>query len=116
LALTAIGLLIYQIAKRPRPLEVLQAILVAAAFLCWAANQLLPDIPQSLLLNDMAIALFVLDVFLLIVSKPPALVGEDVASARFARHVMTPDASVNGERERHVSDAPVDEARSNTFP
>jgi hypothetical protein len=81
LALTALALLIYQVARRPRPLELLQAVVVAAAFGCWAANQLLPDLPQALLLNDLAIALFVLDVCLLIVTRPPRQLSGSTSSA-----------------------------------
>lgn len=71
LALIAVALLIYQIANRPSRLDLLRALIVAAAFMSWAANQLLADSPPALLLNDVAIALFVLDVFLLIVCAPP---------------------------------------------
>jgi uncharacterized membrane protein len=85
LAMIAIALLIYQVARRPARLELLRALIAAAAFACWAANQLLPEIPQALLLNDMAIALFVLDVFLLIVSAPPVWPAEDMLIARFAQ-------------------------------
>jgi hypothetical protein len=37
---------------------------LAAAFLFWAANQLWPDLPQATLFNDIAVALFVIDVVL----------------------------------------------------
>jgi len=36
----------------------------------WAANQLWPDLRQAVLFNDIAIALFVLDVFLVMVGWP----------------------------------------------
>ena len=71
LGLIAIALLIYQATKRPHPLEVVKAVVLAAAFLCWAANQLLPDFRGAMLLNDLAISLFVLDVVLTIVGWPP---------------------------------------------
>jgi hypothetical protein len=48
-------------------------VVLAAAFLFWAANQLFSESPHAVLLNDLAIALFVLDVFLSIVGMPPAL-------------------------------------------
>jgi hypothetical protein len=83
LALIAIALLIYQVARRPPRFELLRALIVVAAFVCWAANQLFPEIPQALLLNDVAIALFVLDVFLLIVSAPPASHEPELIGARF---------------------------------
>src|ERR1035437_1284075 len=67
LAMIALAYLVYQIAQRPEPAELAKAILLAAAFLFWAANQFWPDLRQATLLNDAAIALFVLDVFLVIV-------------------------------------------------
>jgi hypothetical protein len=71
LAMIAFAYLVYQIAQRPVPAELVKAILLAAAFLFWAANQFWPNLPQATLLNDAAIALFVLDVFLVIVGWPP---------------------------------------------
>jgi hypothetical protein len=47
-----------------------KAALLAAAFGAWSANQLWPTIPQATALNDLAIALFVLDVFLVILGWP----------------------------------------------
>ena len=47
-------------------MEFIKAILLAVAFLFWAANQLWPDLRQTTLFNDIAIAHFVLDVFLVI--------------------------------------------------
>ncbi len=44
--------------------------MLAVAFLFWAANQLWPNLPQATLFNDVAIALFVLDVFLVMVGWP----------------------------------------------
>src|ERR1035441_3656239 len=41
------------------------------ASLFWAANQFWPDSPQATLYNDIAIALFVLDVFLVMIGWPP---------------------------------------------
>jgi hypothetical protein len=38
----------------------------------WAANQLWPSLHQATLFNDIAIALFVLDVFLVIIGWPAA--------------------------------------------
>ncbi len=70
LALIAIAYLVYQAAHRPGRMELVKAILLAAAFLFWAANQFWPDLPLATLFNDIAIALFVLDVFLVIVGWP----------------------------------------------
>jgi uncharacterized membrane protein len=70
LAMIALAYLVYQIAHRPAALEFLKAIMLVVAFLFWAANQFWPDLPQATLFNDIAIALFVLDVFLVIVGWP----------------------------------------------
>jgi hypothetical protein len=70
LATIAFAYLVYQIAHRPARMELVKAIMLAVAFLFWAANQLWPNLPQATLFNDMAIALFVLDVFCVIVGWP----------------------------------------------
>lgn len=72
LAMIAMAYLIFQWTKRPAPLEFAKAILLAAAFLFWAANQFWPDWPQAGLFNDIAIGLFVLDVFLVMLNWPQA--------------------------------------------
>jgi len=68
LALIAFSALAFQASRRPRPTEAAKAVILAAAFLFWAANQLLPNVRSATLLNDLAIALFVLDVFLTIIA------------------------------------------------
>lgn len=70
LAMIALAYLVYQAAHRPARGELLKAILLAIAFLFWAGNQLWPNLRQATLFNDIAIALFVLDVFLVIVGWP----------------------------------------------
>jgi hypothetical protein len=70
LASIAVAYLVYQVVRRPAPKELLKAVLLAVAFFCWAANQLWPELPQATLLNDLAIAFFVLDVFLVIIGWP----------------------------------------------
>jgi peptidoglycan/LPS O-acetylase OafA/YrhL len=70
LAMMAIAYLLYQSARRSSAKELLKAMMLAVAFLFWAANQLWPDLPQATLFNDTAIALFVLDVFLVIIGQP----------------------------------------------
>jgi hypothetical protein len=70
LAAIALAYLVCQFAHRPAPMEFLKAIMLALAFLFWAANQFWPNVPQATLFNDIAIALFVLDVFLVIVARP----------------------------------------------
>ena len=56
--------------RRPSRSELIKAILLACAFLFWAANQLWPTLRQATLFNDVAIALFVFDVFLAMTSRP----------------------------------------------
>lgn len=70
LALIALTYLLYQGLRRPRPAELLKAMVLAAAFLLWAANQLWPKASAATLLNDLAIALFVIDVFLVVAGWP----------------------------------------------
>lgn len=70
LALIAAAYLAFQAARRPGLGDAVKAVLLAAAFLFWAANQYWPDAPRATLWNDIAIALFVLDVFLVIAAGP----------------------------------------------
>jgi hypothetical protein len=79
LAMIAIAYLLYQSAHRPSAKEFLKAMMLAVAFLFWAANQLWPDLPQATLFNDIAIALFVLDVFLVIIGWPTTSPDESFA-------------------------------------
>jgi len=64
LAMIACACLAYEAVRRPARSELIKAILLACAFLFWAANQLWPASHQATLFNDIAIALFVFDVFL----------------------------------------------------
>jgi hypothetical protein len=75
----AFAYLVYQTAHRPAPLEIVKAVLLAVAFLFWAANQFWPDAPQATLFNDVAIALFVLDVFLVMIGWPASSPDESFA-------------------------------------
>ena len=75
----AFAYIVYQIAHRPARMEFIKAIMLAAAFLFWAANQLWPDSQQATLFNDIAIALFVLDVFLVMVGWPATSPDESFA-------------------------------------
>jgi UDP-N-acetylmuramyl pentapeptide phosphotransferase/UDP-N-acetylglucosamine-1-phosphate transferase len=70
LAMIAIAYLAYQIAHRPSATDLLKAAVLAAAFLFWAANQMWSTSPHATLFNDIAIALFVLDVFCVIAGWP----------------------------------------------
>jgi len=81
LALIAVAYLLYQSVYRPAATEVFKALLLATAFLFWAANQLWPDAAAATLFDDIAIGLFVLDVFLVIVGWPASSPDESVAEA-----------------------------------
>jgi hypothetical protein len=72
LAAIAFAYLAHQAVLRPGRKDLVKAFLLAVAFLFWAANQLWPDMPQATLFNDLAIALFVLDVFLTMIGWPAA--------------------------------------------
>lgn len=77
LALVAVAYLAYQTKLHPRRAELFRAVLLALAFLLWAANQYWPLHPRATLWNDLAIALFVLDVFFVLVGWPAAA-GKEV--------------------------------------
>jgi hypothetical protein len=81
LALIAVAYLAYQTVRRPAPAEMLKAILLAVAFLLWAANQFWPNLRQATLFNDLAIALFVLDVFLVMAGWPSTQPDESFAES-----------------------------------
>src|SRR5579883_2100310 len=70
LALIAVSYLLYQAYVRPSRAQLVRAVILALAFLCWAENQRLGDGPLSTLFNDIAIGLFVFDVFLTMVGWP----------------------------------------------
>jgi hypothetical protein len=86
LALIAIAYLVYQSIRRPGPQELFKAVLLALAFLLWAANQLWPSSPRANLYNDLAIALFVLDVVFVIAGWPSTSPDESFAES----YVETP--------------------------
>jgi hypothetical protein len=67
----AFAYLAYQVLHRPAAKEFVKAIMLAVAFLFWAANQYWPESHWATLFNDVAIALFVLDVFLVMMGWPP---------------------------------------------
>jgi hypothetical protein len=79
LTMIAVAYLAYQVAHRPPIKDLAKAILLAVAFLFWAANQLWPGSPHATLYNDIAIALFVLDVFLVILGWPASSPDESFA-------------------------------------
>jgi peptidoglycan/LPS O-acetylase OafA/YrhL len=79
LAMIASAYIVYQCVRRPAKKEFAKAIMLAVAFLFWAANQLLPNYRQATLFNDIAIALFVLDVFLVMIGWPATSPDESFA-------------------------------------
>jgi hypothetical protein len=70
LALIALAWLAHRLKQRPTRAELGRALVLSAAFLFWAANQFWPDFPQATLLNDLAVALFVIDVWLTMAESP----------------------------------------------
>jgi hypothetical protein len=52
-----------QVIQKPSRLGWLRAVIVVAAFVAWAANQYWPEHALATLWNDIAIALFVIDIF-----------------------------------------------------
>lgn len=70
LALIGMACLAHSMGRGSRLPEVAKSAALAAAFLFWATNQLWPDHPRAVLFNDVAVALFVLDVFLSVVGWP----------------------------------------------
>jgi len=85
LASIALAYLVYQIAQRPSAKEFLKALMLAVAFLFWAGNQFWPESAQATLFNDIAIALFVLDIFLVIVGWPRTSREASFAESRSGR-------------------------------
>jgi hypothetical protein len=70
----------------------LKATVLAAAFLLWAANQFWPQAPSATLWNDLAIALFVVDVFLVVAGWPDTVRRESFAET----YSETGDPTVGG--------------------
>lgn len=79
LAAIAIAFLAFQLAQRLTPIQLVKAMIVAAAFLFWAANQFWSSLPQAGLFNDLAIGLFVLDLFLVISARSRSSPAESFA-------------------------------------
>jgi hypothetical protein len=79
LTMIAIAYLVYQTVRRPSAKELVKGIMLSVAFLFWAANQLWPDRREATFFNDMAIAIFVVDVFLVIVGWPSTSPDESFA-------------------------------------
>jgi hypothetical protein len=100
LGMIAVAYLVYQAAHRPARGELVKSILLAVAFLFWAANQLWPARRQATLFNDIAIALFVLDVFLVMAGWPATSPDESFCET-YARHTGEQD-SLGGSSKRRT--------------
>jgi len=72
----AVAYLVDQSIRRPGRQQLFKATLLALAFVLWALNQLWPSFRQATLFNDLAIALFVLDVFWAIIGWPSDVPAE----------------------------------------
>jgi hypothetical protein len=62
----ALACLAFHATWTPEPVDLLKRVLLSAAFLFWAANQLFPTEGWAPIANDAAIALFVLDLALIL--------------------------------------------------
>lgn len=80
LALIGLAAVAHRLEQRPTLSELARTLLLAAAFLCWAANQLWPTLPAATLLNDLAVALFVIDVWWTIAARQPAVSADAMKS------------------------------------
>lgn len=89
LAMIAVAYLVYQVLRRTRGVELVKSILLAAAFFFWAENQIARNPRVATACNDLAIALFVLDVFLVMAGVPPTA-DESFAEAHTAEEKSNP--------------------------
>ena len=81
LAMIAVAYLAYQIVRRAGGVEWAKSVLLAAAFLFWAANQVGRNPRMAAVFNDIAIALFVFDVFLVMAGWPSTMPDSSFAEA-----------------------------------
>ena len=79
LAMIAFAYIVYQSAHRPSSMEWLKAFILAVAFLFWSVNQFWRVPHQAIVFNDIALALFVLDVFLVMIGWPASAPDESFA-------------------------------------
>jgi hypothetical protein len=116
LALIATACLVHAIARRAHRLEVAKACLLVAAFLFWAINQGWPEHPLSTLFNDLAVALFVIDVFLAIFGWPVAGPPDPLASTLPAAEPLDPHAATIVDTSTRRNPAPSTERPSTACP
>ena len=70
LELVAVACFARELARRSGAGALAKATLASAAFLAWAASQLSTEAHAAAVLDDVAIALFVLDAFLVVAGRP----------------------------------------------
>lgn len=73
LAAIAVVWILHRASQKPSRAAIVKAGILAVAFLFWAANQRWPESPRATLWNDLAVALFVLDVWLAVRERPRKL-------------------------------------------
>jgi hypothetical protein len=66
LAMAGIGYAILQLLRRPPPETMLKRLLLAATFVLWAMDQLLPSGKLATFIGDVVIAAYILDLYWLI--------------------------------------------------
>jgi hypothetical protein len=76
LILAATALVLLQAVRRARLAEWAKATILAVAFLFWGASQIWVDRTIAMLFNDIAVALFVLDVVLAVFGWPSDTIPE----------------------------------------
>jgi uncharacterized membrane protein YoaT (DUF817 family) len=76
LVLMATTHVVYRALRRGSPIDWAKTMLLALAFFFWAANLLCSEGGLARLFNDIAIAAFILDGFLVIIDPPPGSHGE----------------------------------------
>jgi hypothetical protein len=99
LAMIALAYMVYQSVHKPSMREWLKAILLAVAFLFWAANQCWPNPHQAIVFNDIAIALFVFDVFLVMLGWPAASPDESFGETYARCECCGGDITEHGRQE-----------------
>jgi len=96
LAMIAVAYLLYQGAHRPSRPELAKAITLAVAFLFWSANQFWPNPREATIFNDIAIGLFVLDIFLVIIGWPASSGDESFGETAGCDRCNVPETKAPG--------------------
>ena len=69
LALAGMGYALLQVGVRPVRRVLFKRLLLAATFICWAVDQVLPVGPAATFVGDVVIAAFVLDLYWIVQEK-----------------------------------------------